>query len=115
VTWIILLATSLLSLLVHPNPLPEVEECRLWLEGLLTSGDAVMLPEIADYELRRKLLHIGSQSSFRRLDALPARITYLPVTTEAWRKAADLWATGRRQGRKSAADEALDGDVILAA
>jgi len=74
-----------------------------------------MLPEIADYELRRKLLHIQSRSSLQRLEDLPKQVIYLPVSTAAWRKAAELWAMARQQGRMTAGDEALGGDVILAA
>lgn len=111
----VVLDTGVLSLLTHPNPLPEVQQCRQWLIGLLTAGDPVILPEIADYELRRKLLHINSQTSLRRLDALPQQLVYLPISTEMWRKAAELWAAARHQGRLPGSDAELSGDVILAA
>jgi len=49
------------------------------------------------------------------LDALGAMLEYLPLTTGAMRLAAELWAQARNAGQPTAADPALDGDVILAA
>jgi hypothetical protein len=49
------------------------------------------------------------------LDALIAATEYLPLTTAAMRKAAELWAEARKAGRPTAAKKALDGDVILSA
>ena len=40
---------------------------------------------------------------------------YLPITTDAMRLAADLWAQARQLGVPTAGDKALDGDVILVA
>ena len=51
----------------------------------------------------------------RRLDALVAALDYLSLTTAMMRQATVLWADARRQGRPTADDKALDGDVILAA
>ncbi|MEQ9373002.1 MAG: hypothetical protein RIG63_28870 [Coleofasciculus chthonoplastes F3-SA18-01] len=74
-----------------------------------------MLPEIADYEVRRELLRVGKVVSIRRLDQLKAAITYRPITTAVMLKAAELWAEARRRGKPTADSKALDGDVILAA
>jgi predicted nucleic acid-binding protein len=49
------------------------------------------------------------------LDRLAGLLEYLPITTAAMRQAAKFWAQARQQGRPTAGDQALDGDVILAA
>ncbi len=111
-TRVILLDTGLLGLLAHPRADPEV---RAWLERHLDRGRAVRVPEIADYEVRRELLRIGSAKSLHRLDALARATGYVPITTAAMRKAAEFWADARKRGRPTADAKALDGDVILAA
>ena len=75
----------------------------------------VMVPEIADYEVRRELLRARRTAGIARLDALITHVEYLAITTSAMRQAATFWAEARQQGRPTAADPALDGDVILAA
>ncbi len=76
----------------------------------------VMVPEIADYEVRRELLRARRTAGIARLDALITQVEYLAITTSAMRQAATFWAEARQQGRSTtAADPALDGDVILAA
>ncbi len=74
-----------------------------------------MVPEIADYEIRRELIRAGKLAGIRKLDALKTAIAYLPITTEAMLKAAELWARARQQGRPTADPKEIDGDVILAA
>ena len=51
----------------------------------------VLISEVADYELRRELLRIGSQRSLHRLDELTRELTYIPMATSTWRAAAKLW------------------------
>ncbi len=46
---------------------------------------------------------------------MKATIGYLPITTPAMLKAAELWAIARNQGFPTADDLTLDADVILAA
>ncbi len=74
-----------------------------------------MVPEIADYEHRRKLLHLESWGSIRHLDALKETIGYAPLSTGAMLRAARLWAEARKRGLPTASERALDIDVILAA
>lgn len=94
---------------------PEAELCRQWLESLVRQRVSVFVPEIADYEVRRELLRAGRALGIQRLDTVAAAIGYLPLTTAAMRKAAELWADARRRGRPTADASALDADVILAA
>jgi predicted nucleic acid-binding protein len=113
----VLIDTGVLGFLCHPNPaLSEAAEHRFdELRGRASTPPQLCLPEIADYELRRKLLHIGSTRSLAQLDRLAATFVYLPLTTEVMRGAARLWADARSTGRPTGAPTALDGDAILAA
>ena len=75
----------------------------------------MVLPEIADYEVRRELIRIQSFSALANLDALGNHLDYLALTTDMMRLAAQLWAQARNSAQPTASDPALDGDVILAA
>jgi len=112
---IVVLDTGPLGLVTNPNPTPLAEECAAWLNRVLSSGDIVVVPEIADYEIRRELLRLGKVRGIGELDRLYKRVRYVSLTTAAMRKAAELWATVRQQGHTTADPHALDGDVILAA
>ena len=108
----LVLDTGPLAQLVHPRLDPDLAQ---WFKAAIAAGLNLVVPEIADYELRRKLLHKGLQESLARLDSLEASVTYLAIDTPTLRRAAELWAAARRRGRPTAPPEALDGDVILAA
>ncbi len=112
---VILLDTGILGLVSNPKATPQCQECKLWLNTLRTNGSVALIPEIADYELRRELLRAGKTRGIKQLDQLKTVILYLPITTEVMLKAAELWATARQGGYPTAAPDALDGDVILAA
>ena len=111
----IVLDTGVLGLVTHPSNKDKIQDCKKWFNLRLGEGWVLCIPEIADYELRRKLLHLGSTKSLNRLDELIEKIRYLPITTEVMRKAAEFWAEARKQGKPTAPSEALDGDIILAA
>lgn len=112
---IVVLDSGPLGLVSNPYLSAEASACHQWLDGLLQHGVRVVLPEIADYEVRRELLRANKSPGLARLDAFCASLEYLPITTAAIRKAASLWAQVRQQGRPTADKHALDGDVILAA
>jgi predicted nucleic acid-binding protein len=102
-----MLDTGPLGMLAHPLP--------QWIEKLLAGGDTVIVPEIADYELRRELIRAGLSRSIERLNQLESLLDYPPITTITMRRAAELWAQARTVGKPGADPQALDGDVILAA
>jgi hypothetical protein len=74
-----------------------------------------VIPEIADYAVRRELLRAGKESGIGRLEALKGLLRYVPITTPVMLKAAEFWASARNMGRQSGTDASLDADMILAA
>ena len=118
----LLLDTGILGQLCHPRR-KQHQPVTNWLLNILNEHSTkvqVFLPEIADYELRRKLLHLigkgqSTSKSIDRLDSLGRLLDYLPIDTEIMHHAAELWAKCRSQGWPLSHDQALDGDVILAA
>jgi predicted nucleic acid-binding protein len=82
---------------------------------LIAAGHRVIVPEITDYELRRELLRVRKAASIQRLDALAHGTEYLPLTTPAMLRAAELWAQARQQGQPTAGDNTIDIDMILVA
>jgi len=119
----LLLDCNILSKVVHPS----VEEHRPIAAAIqrLLKDDRfeVLVPEITDYELRRKLLHVGyrphqgrkwAREALIELDQMVS-LRYLPLTTETMKLAASLWAQTRFKGRLRGPEESLDIDVILAA
>jgi len=111
----IILDTGILGLICHPSKKPEIHAAREWLVEIRNTGVVVVIPEIADYELRRELIRINSAPSLSALDRLSSELLYAPLSTRIMRMAAELWADARKQGRMTAPDTALDGDVILCA
>ena len=112
---VVLLDSGPLGLVSQPNADRINTDAVQRFDALLSAGVSVLVPEIADYEVRRELLRAGRQRGVRRLDRLKEDIGYLPVTTRTMLTAAELWADARKKGRPTAPDPALDADVILAA
>ncbi len=53
---VVLLDTGIIGLITNPKRAPESLACNCWLQTLIKAGIRVILPEIADYEVRRELL-----------------------------------------------------------
>jgi predicted nucleic acid-binding protein len=104
----LLLDTSVLGRICHPRKHLDV---RAWFLHALVDHE-MLLPEVADYELRRELLRLDSKRSIHRLDELTREIQYVPMTTATWRSAAKLWAEQRRAGRPTG--DGLDADLLIA-
>ena len=112
---IVLLDAGPLGMITNPRSSPENEACKNWLASIASRGREVMIPEIADYEVRRELLRAGKEQGIKRLDALKSLLAYAPITTPVMLRAAAFWASARKMGRQSADDTSLDADMILAA
>jgi predicted nucleic acid-binding protein len=112
---IVLLDSRPLGRLSYPRATPANDAITRWLDDLLAHGIQVLVPEVADYEVRRELMRTNSTQAIARLDALATTAGYLPLTTATMRQAAAFWAQARQRGRPTADPHALDGDVILAA
>jgi predicted nucleic acid-binding protein len=102
-------------MITNPRATPLCRECRFWLNSLPSRGYKPVLPELADYEVRRELIRAGKVAGIRQLDLLKTGIEYLPISTDAMLLAAQLWADARKRGKPTAEPNALDCDVILAA
>src|SRR3982751_1984962 len=120
---LLLLDNNILSKILRP----EVQENQPVFDAISRlQGNPrlrIYVPEIVDYELRRKLLHVGYRQRQTRKWAREALSNlddwvasgYIPLTTKALRLAADLWAQTRANGQLRGPEDDLDVDVILAA
>ena len=79
---LIFLDSGPLGLVSMPSPQVFADECRGWVDRILSGGDEIVLPEIADYEVRRELLRAGKISGLRLLDSLKLKFIYMPITTQ---------------------------------
>src|SRR5262249_9643639 len=104
---VVLLDAGPLGMVSNPKGSPENQRCKDWMNDLRRKGVEVRVPEIADYEVRRELLRAGATRGIERLDDVIDTVGYIPLTTEAVRKAAELWAEARKQGVQTASDKAL--------
>lgn len=110
-TNVIFLDSGPLGKLAHRRPDPAI---RNWLRSIRFAGNEVVVPEVADYEVRRELIRSKLYRSLYHLDQLKQTLTFLPITTEAMLAAAQLWAEARNRGRPTAHHNSLDADAILA-
>lgn len=81
------------------------------------AGNRLIVPAIADFEIRRELERLQKTRSLAHLNqfekAAPDR--YVPLTDAALRLAATLWAQARNRGMPTADSRELDCDVLIAA
>jgi len=115
VSRVVFLDAGPIGLVTNPKLSPESTLCTRWLQAIIISDTRVIIPEIADYEVRRELLRANKVKGIARLDELANSLEYLPITTAAMRQAAMFWAQARQQGQPTAGDKTIDSDMILAA
>ncbi len=111
----IILDSSPLGLLANPAANAEVFAISQWSRACIAAGHHLYIPEVIDYELRRELIRAGKTQSIAKLDGLKSVFHYLPITTPAMLRAAELWAYSRQQGVATGDPKKIDIDVILSA
>ncbi len=112
---LVVLDSGPLGLLSNPTASGEPRDIHRWALRLLDDDATLVVPEIADYEVRRELIRADKPNGIKRLDELGEGLVYEPLRTSHFRHAAELWAEARNRGASTAHDAALDGDVLLAA
>jgi predicted nucleic acid-binding protein len=111
----VILDAGPLWLLTLANGKAPADLCRAWLASLTADGCEIVIPEVADYEVRRMHRHRGATAGIRRLDGLKSAHRFEPITSTIMLRAADVWAQMRTMGRPTSKDRALDADSILVA
>ena len=112
---VVLLDAGPLGLATNPRRSGKNLACNTWIQSLVAAGSRIILPEIADYEVRRELLRANKLAGIAQLNALAELLEYLPITTAAMSQAALFWSQARQTGQPTAGDKTIDGDMILAA
>ncbi len=114
-TRVILLDAGPLGFITHPAGGEDARICKDWFEGEILADSKLLVPAVADYEIRRELVRAGKRESLQKLDELIDKLGYIPLLADTIRTAAELWADARRKGIPTAPDAALDADCLLAA
>ena len=114
---VIVLDSGPLGLLTNSLRFPITAAINQWVFDATTAGHKVIVPAVADYEVRRELERARKTAGILRLDVFNAaeQGRYLPLTDDAIKLAAKLWAEARQQGYPTAAPHELDADVLIAA
>jgi predicted nucleic acid-binding protein len=112
---IVVLDSGVLGLALFPSGGSSNWRCLSWIRALQRDGVTIVVPEVIDYELRREFLRLRRVDVIANLERLITLFHYEPLSTDAMRLAARLWAETRQRGRPTADHQRLDVDVILAA
>lgn len=84
------------------RPTPLSKACERWATTAQAAGCRIVVPEIADYEVRRELIRAGKRKSIALLNLAAHQFDYLPITTPSMHFAAELWAQARGAGQPTA-------------
>ncbi len=115
-THLFVLDASVVGAITNPKQTSTIiRDCQIWFRRSLARQSIFVLPEIADYEIRRELLRGKKINGLKQLDELKSAIYYYQIDSEMMLTAAQLWAESRQRGMPTADARELDGDVILAA
>ena len=112
----VVLDADLLGLVAQRHGIVPADACRQWIAAHVAAGTRLVVPSIADFEVRRELIRMNHQVGIARLDtfntAAPDR--YEVLTDAALQLAAQLWAQARNRGTPTGDPRELDCDVLIA-
>ena len=113
----IFLDTGPLGTITNPKKSLETLDMLKWAAKHIQAGNRIMVPAIADYEVRRELIRSGRAAGIRALDTWNATASerYIPLSDAALKRAAVLWAQVRNIGVVTADPKEIDGDALIAA
>ena len=115
---IVVLDSGPLGIITSPNRVArETQAMLVWEQKMLLAGHFLLVPAIADYELRREHLRRGADRSIAELDRFVNAVEgrYLELTDSALKIAAQFWAETRNAGLPTADLRELDCDIVIAA
>lgn len=115
---VIVFDSGVLGLVTKPTKrTAEDRAAAQWAIDVLAAGNRIVVPAIADYEVRRELVRIGSIRGIAALDAWNAGEPdrFLDVTNADLQLACECWAQARNAGTPTADPKELDADVIISA
>ena len=69
---VVILDTGPLGLLTNPKKTPETRAITRWALDMMNAGHRLVVPAIADYEVRRELERAGRRQGLAQLDAFNA-------------------------------------------
>src|SRR5207245_1990396 len=113
----IFLDASPLGMVTNPKKPAATVDILRWAGDHIRAGNRIMVPAVADYEVRRELTRLGKTAGIASLDVwngMPSD-RYVPLTDAALRMASILWAQARNAGSPTADPKELDCDVLIAA
>jgi predicted nucleic acid-binding protein len=95
----------------------ETDFCREWVFSCAASGNKIYVPEICYYETLRELERRFAVVQIQKLRTFcHAEIDrFIPINSQHIDEAARLWGQVRNQGKTTAGNDDLDGDMILIA
>ena len=94
----IMLDATPLGLASRRRGIPIVDSCHDWLTAIGSAGARIVVPEIADYEIRRELQRLGHFPGLRRLDHLAHRYLYAQITTPVHAQGCRILGSGSPAG-----------------
>jgi hypothetical protein len=113
----IVLDAGPLGLITNPKRTPETIAATQWAIDMMLAGHRLVVPAVADYEVRRELIRARKAKGLASLDAWnsarPDR--FLSLRDSTLHLGAGLWARARQAGTPTADPKELDADVLVAA